>query len=112
MTVVSEPYLEKYCLDIQKPKSSYSQTSFQSATYHVFPVFLGICKYHIKSSNGYWNKEMGVTLLDSEFSQAYLTMKPHLLAHLEEQGFQGTPFGKCCSGGVHTPMLHPLVFYC
>ena len=77
-----------------------------------FPLFLGICKYHIKKSNGYWNKEMGVTLLNSEFSQAYLTMKSHLLAHLEEQGFQGTPFGKCCSGGVHTPMLHLLVFYC
>lgn len=50
-------------------------------------------------SSRYYNKETGITLLSSMFSQAYLTMKPFLLlAHLEKEGFQGTHFGKCCQG--------------
>lgn len=51
-------------------------------------------------SKRHYKAETGITLLSSMLSQAYLTMIPFLLlAHLEEEGFRGTQFGKRCQGG-------------
>lgn len=51
---------------------------------------------------------MGVTLLNSEFSQAYLTMKPYLLAHLRSKGSKEHHSGNAL--GCAQPMLHLPVF--
>lgn len=61
---------------------------------------------HIKGSNRYYSKETSVTPHNSEFSQAYLVMKPLFVADLEGQGSRGTPFGKRCHGGFMHSSIH------